>query len=80
MMELSQIKEELQKAFPQGKIEVSDMTGTQDHFAIYVEDNIFHGKTLVEQHRLIQKVLKKHLDSGAIHALKIKTAVPQKNK
>ncbi|RME81517.1 MAG: BolA/IbaG family iron-sulfur metabolism protein [Planctomycetota bacterium] len=77
MIELALVEEKLKEAFPQGKIEVSDMTGTKDHIAIYIEDMAFQGKTLLEQHRMVQKALKEYLDSGEIHALKIKTSIPQ---
>ena len=52
------------------------MTGTSDHFQIYVVSRLFEGKMLIEQHQMVQKPLQAALDDGRIHAVQIKTETP----
>ena len=59
-------------AFPQSEVEVRDMTGTGDHFEIFVSSGSFAGKSLVEQHQMVHKALESEMDRG-IHAVQIKT-------
>lgn len=68
------IKEQLTDAV----IEVSDLTGTNDHIGIQVCSKAFIGKSLIEQHRMIMDILKEEL-KGPVHALKIKTTIPSIN-
>lgn len=56
-------------------VEVSDLTGTNDHIAVQVTSKAFIGKPLIEQHRMIMDILKESL-KGPVHALKIKTHIP----
>ncbi len=60
----------LKSAFPEGEIETKSLTGDDDHWEVTVKDKIFSGKTLINQHRLVQDALK-HLN---IHAVSIKTS------
>ena len=66
------IKEHIQDAI----VEVSDLTGTNDHIGVQVTSKVFTGKPLIEQHRMIMDILKESL-KGPVHALKIKTIIPQ---
>jgi stress-induced morphogen len=43
-------------------------------FAIYVESERFRGKTLVQQHRMVNEALKEELAS--MHGITVQTAVP----
>ncbi len=54
------------------KVEVTDMTGTQDHLAISIASDAFKGKMLLQQHRLIMDILKDAL-AGPVHAVKLTT-------
>ena len=66
------VEEMLKAVFPEGRIEVRDMTGTGDHFDIRVASKKFEGKTLIEQHQMVHKALEKEMDRG-IHAVQITT-------
>lgn len=66
------IKELLESSIKDSKVEVSDLTGTNDHLNIQIISNEFQGKTLLEQHQMVMDVLKKEL-KDRIHAVKIKT-------
>jgi stress-induced morphogen len=66
------IKARLLAAFPDARIEVTDLTGTSDHFQAVVVTCAFDGKTRVEQHRMVYAALGE-LMNGAIHALALTT-------
>ena len=57
---------------PGAKVQVSDMTGTSDHFEIHVSSKEFHGLALMDQHKKIFAILKKEMEER-IHAVKLKT-------
>ena len=73
MMDPDGVKELVKRAFPSADIEVSDLTGTFDHFQIKVISSVFTGKSLVDQHRLVQASVQEALADGRIHAVQIKT-------
>ena len=68
------VRSRLLSAFPQPgtKIEVTDLTGTQDHFQALVVTPAFDGKSRVEQHKMVYAALGELMD-GAIHALALTT-------
>jgi stress-induced morphogen len=69
------LRERLLASFPDAAIEVSDMTGTQDHFQAKVVTQAFAGKSLIEQHQMVYAALGE-LMSGPIHALALVTRIP----
>lgn len=68
-----QLKARLQAAYPDGTIEVFDLTGTQDHYQVSVESQAFDGLSRVQQQRHVMSVLDAELRTGEVHALTIKT-------
>ncbi|MDP3920256.1 MAG: BolA family protein [Candidatus Omnitrophota bacterium] len=62
---------------PGAQVEVSDLTGTMDHFEARVVWTEFKGKSLVEQHQLVNRALAAPLEDGRIHALKMRTIIPE---
>ncbi len=71
------VKELVTHAFSNAQIEVMDLTGTFDHFQIKVTSPTFIGKTLVDQHRMVQASVQEALADGRIHAIQIKTSIPK---
>ena len=71
------VKELVMRAFPGATIEVTDLTGTFDHFQIQVVSPAFQDKKLVDQHRMVQASVQEALADGRIHAIQIKTSVPK---
>ncbi|HEY4016006.1 MAG TPA: BolA family transcriptional regulator [Polyangiaceae bacterium] len=67
------IRARLLTAFPDAKVEVTDLTGTEDHFQALVVTPAFEGKSRVDQHKMVYAVLGDALASGAIHALALTT-------
>jgi stress-induced morphogen len=76
MIEPSEVKRLLTAAFPDGDIEVTDLTGTKDHYQARVVSSAFQGKSLIEQHQLVYRALGAAM-SGPIHALALKTYAPE---
>jgi stress-induced morphogen len=68
------IKSRLLAAFPDARIEITDLTGTRDHFQAVVVSRAFDGKTRVEQHKMVYAALGE-LMNGDIHALALTTRV-----
>lgn len=69
------IQAKLEAAIPGATVQVLDMKGTGDHFQVSVIAEAFVGKSLIEQHQMINQALKEEL-KGPIHALKINTSTP----
>ena len=57
------------------EVEITDLTGTRDHLGIQVTSNVFEGKMLIQQHQVLMDILRPKLDSGEIHAVKLKTII-----
>ena len=51
-----------------------------DHFNVTVRSNAFRGKTLIEQHQLVYGALRAALKDGRVHAVELKTIVPEKQR
>jgi stress-induced morphogen len=71
------IKQRIEASIPGASAEVEDYTGGGDHFRATVTATAFEGRSRIEQHRLVYDVFGKEI-GGAIHALSLKTQVPQK--
>lgn len=69
------LKSRLLSAFPDARVEVTDLTGTQDHFQALVITRAFDGKSRVEQHQMVYAALGE-LMNGPIHALALTTRTP----
>jgi stress-induced morphogen len=63
-------------AFPTARVEVSDLTGTADHFQAIVVAQEFQGKSRIEQHKMVYAALGELMTDGAIHALALTTRAP----
>tara|TARA_B100000925_G_scaffold282215_1_gene254845 strand:+ start:1365 stop:1592 length:228 start_codon:yes stop_codon:yes gene_type:complete len=63
----------IQSELTDAEVEVRDLTGTRDHLEIEVKSSAFSGKMLIQQHQILMDILKPKLDSGEIHAVKLKT-------
>ena len=76
-MNVAQLKERLQTLAPGTQADVVDMTGTQDHYQAVVISSAFEGKMMIEQHRMVFRLLQAEVDSGEVHALTLKTYTPE---
>jgi stress-induced morphogen len=62
---------------PDAEVAVVDRTGTMDHFNVTVRSSAFRGKTLIEQHQLVYGALRAALKDGRVHAVELKTLIPE---
>lgn len=56
-----------------------DMTGGGDHYEIQVVSEAFGAKSLIERHRMVHRALEGLMDSGQLHAIKLKTLSPSED-
>ena len=77
MVDLAELKTMIQAALPGAAVEVSDETGAGDHLRAVVTAPQFEGLSRIDQHRLVKAAVKERFDDGQIHALSVKTRVPE---
>lgn len=75
MMEPDHLRRELERAFPGASVEITDLTGTRDHYQVSIVAEAFRGQPRMRQHKLVYEALGDYL-RGPIHALSLKTAAP----
>jgi stress-induced morphogen len=76
-MSPNQIEERLKSAFPQDEVAVRDLTGTEDHYEVFVRSNQFKGLSRIEQHQKVMAAFSEELKTGEVHALTIKTQLKE---
>ena len=69
------ITAKLVAAFPDARVELEDLTGTQDHWKARIVTTAFAGKSLIARHRLVMAVLAEEM-KGPIHALTLDVKTP----
>jgi stress-induced morphogen len=72
-MSPEQMKTRLKEAYPDGAVDVVDLTGTHDHYQVFVESSAFAGLSRIQQHKHVMQVFDAELKTGEVHALTIKT-------
>jgi acid stress-induced BolA-like protein IbaG/YrbA len=75
-MKSQELKSRIESLAPGTQAEITDLTGTEDHYQALVISPAFEGKLMIEQHRLVYGLLKAEVDSGEVHALTLKTYSP----
>lgn len=71
-----QMKNRLEKAYPDDDVEVIDLTGTHDHYQVAVTSDAFKGLSRIQQHKHVMDVFGPELKTGEVHALSIQTKLP----
>jgi stress-induced morphogen len=66
----------IEDALPGARVEVID-EGGGDHLRVNVAATQFEGLSRLEQHRLVKNAVRERSDTGELHSLSIKTAVPE---
>jgi stress-induced morphogen len=67
-----QLRTRLEQLGPGTRVEITDLTGTQDHYQARIVSSAFDGKSAIEQHRLVYGALGPAMH-GPIHALALTT-------
>lgn len=70
-----EMKDRLETSYPGATIEVLDLTGTQDHYEVFVESPVFGGMSRIQQHQHVMAVFGPELKTGEVHALSIRTKI-----
>jgi stress-induced morphogen len=66
----------IQASLPDARVELKDLTGTEDHWHATVISAAFAGKSLIERHRLVMAALAAEM-KGPIHALTLDVKTPE---
>ena len=66
-------------ALPDADVELSDLTGTEDHWKATIVSAGFTGRTMLERHRLVMAALVEEM-KGPIHALTLDVRSPEESK
>jgi stress-induced morphogen len=74
--DLAELKGMIEAALPGANVEVIDETGAGDHLRATVAAPQFDGLSRIDQHRLVKAAVRERFDDGAIHALSVRTRVP----
>jgi stress-induced morphogen len=69
------IIEKIRASLPDARVELKDLTGTEDHWQATVISAAFSGKSLIERHRLVMAALAEEM-KGPIHALTLDARAP----
>ena len=73
-MNADSIRQMIETGLPGARADVQGADGV--HFEATVVCEAFACKPLLARHRMVNATVKAHLDSGAIHALALKTVTP----
>ena len=79
MVSTQSIRDKVLEKLPGARVEVKDLTGTNDHFELTVVSPEFTGKPLMARHRLIYGILGNWV-GVEIHALTLKAFTPDESK
>lgn len=66
----------LRTHFPNATLEIQDLRGDNDHYAVKIIDTAFQGLSRVQQHQLVYKALGQTMRTE-LHALMLETKPPQ---
>jgi stress-induced morphogen len=63
----------IRHSLPDARVEIFDLTGTHDHFAVFVRSKAFEGVSLLDRHRMVEGAVAEARADGRIHAMSIRT-------
>lgn len=72
-MSPDQIRSRLQEFFPNAQVNVTDLTGGEDHYEVHVRSEAFNGLNRIDQHKKVMDAFAPELKTGEVHALSIRT-------
>jgi stress-induced morphogen len=74
-MKPDDITARIRASLPDARVELRDLTGTEDHWHATVISAVFTGKSLIARHRLVMAALAEEM-RGPIHALTLDVKAP----
>ena len=75
-MPASEIERLIKASIPDAEVTIRDLAGDGDHYAARVVSKSFEGMSRIRQHQTVYAALGGRV-GGELHALQLKTAVPQ---
>ncbi len=78
-MSAGEIETLIRAALPDAQVNVEDLAGDGDHYAAQIVSESFRGRSRIQQHQMVFQALGGRM-GGALHALALKTAVPDEEK
>ncbi|KAE9509846.1 transcriptional regulator BolA [Candidatus Liberibacter asiaticus] len=70
-----EIEKMIKKGIPQSIVTIHDLAGDGNHYAAEIISEEFRGKNRIQQHQMVYDSLGNKM-GNALHALSIKTSVP----
>ncbi len=61
----------IRKSMLDAVVTVTDRTGTMDHLKVIIVSEAFHGKNILDRHRMVYQALDVPMKDGRIHALEL---------
>jgi stress-induced morphogen len=74
-MKAEAIAAKIRAAMPDARVELQDLTGTEDHWKAVVISDAFRGKTPMQRHRMVFAALSEEM-KGPIHAFTLEALTP----
>ena len=75
-MTKNELLEILSEGISDSIIEIQDLAGDNDHYAVKIISNKFKGLSKIKQHKIVYDILGEKM-GYTLHALSIKTEVPE---
>lgn len=66
----------IRAALPDARVELKDLTGTEDHWQAQIVSSAFAGLSPLQRHRLVMSALAEEM-KGPIHALTLDVKTPE---
>jgi stress-induced morphogen len=70
------IAAKIRATLPDARVQLKDLTGTEDHWQAEIVSSAFAGLSLVQRHRLVMSALADEM-KGPIHALTLEVKTPE---
>lgn len=75
-MSADEIEKLIKSGIPEAEVQIQDLRGDGDHYAVYIVSPAFAGKNRVQQHQMVYAALQGRMGEE-LHALAIQTAIPE---
>ncbi|MDX1660382.1 MAG: BolA family protein [Gemmatimonadota bacterium] len=72
----ARVEARIREAIPDARVEVVDMTGTDDHLQARVVSPAFEGMSRIQRHRMVYAPLREWIEDDTVHALSVVAKAP----